>query len=115
MTAPPQFATIPPSSMAAEQATAKRASTRHDSVKPHITDTPITRANWYKHVNWLNVFLIVGIPIYGLIAAIWTPLVWKTAVFTVLYYFATGLGITAGMCCHGTLLRLVIVSRLTLN
>lgn len=27
----------------------------YDPKKPHITDTPITKANWYKHVNWLNV------------------------------------------------------------
>ena len=29
--------------------------TKYDPKKPHITDTPITKANWYKHVNWLNV------------------------------------------------------------
>lgn len=28
---------------------------KYDPKKPHITDTPITRTNWYKHVNWLNV------------------------------------------------------------
>jgi stearoyl-CoA desaturase (delta-9 desaturase) len=27
----------------------------YDPKKQHITDTPITRGNWYKHVNWLNV------------------------------------------------------------
>ena len=30
---------------------------KYDPKKPHITDTPITKANWYKHVNWLNVRL----------------------------------------------------------
>jgi stearoyl-CoA desaturase (delta-9 desaturase) len=70
---------------------------KYDPKKPHITEEPITRANWYKHVNWLNVTLIVGIPIYGMIQAYWTPLQWKTAIFAVVYYFATGLGITAGM------------------
>jgi hypothetical protein len=69
---------------------------KYDPKKPHITDEAITSANWYKHVNWLNVTLIVGIPIYGMIQAYWTPLQWKTAVFAVAYYFATGLGITAG-------------------
>ena len=64
--------------------------------KPHITETAITKSNWYKHVNWLNVSLIVGIPLYGLIQAIWTPLRLKTALFAVAYYFMTGLGITAG-------------------
>ncbi|KAJ9635947.1 stearoyl-CoA 9-desaturase [Coniosporium tulheliwenetii] len=64
--------------------------------KPHITDTPITKKNWHKHVNWLNVFLIGGIPLMGCIAAFWTPLTLKTAIWAVAYYFATGLGITAG-------------------
>jgi stearoyl-CoA desaturase (delta-9 desaturase) len=69
---------------------------RYDPKKPHITEEPITKANWYKHVNWLNITLIVGVPIYGLFAAYWTPLQWKTAVWSIAYYFMTGLGITAG-------------------
>tara|TARA_R110002003_G_scaffold172_5_gene14117 strand:+ start:1195 stop:1419 length:225 start_codon:yes stop_codon:yes gene_type:complete len=28
---------------------------KYDPKKQHIADTAITRANWYKHVNWLNV------------------------------------------------------------
>ncbi|KAH0389015.1 putative delta-9 desaturase, partial [Aureobasidium melanogenum] len=68
----------------------------YDPKKPHITDTPMTKANWYKHVNWLNVFLIVGIPMIGCVQAYWTPLYLKTAIWAVAYYFATGLGITAG-------------------
>jgi stearoyl-CoA desaturase (delta-9 desaturase) len=28
---------------------------KYDPKKPHITDMPITRYNWYQHVNWLNV------------------------------------------------------------
>ena len=43
---------------------------------------------------------IIGIPLVGCVAAWWTPLQWKTAVFAVAYYFATGLGITAGECVH---------------
>lgn len=70
---------------------------KFDPKKPHITEEPITRANWYKHVNWLNITLIVGVPIYGLIAAYWTPLQLKTAIWAISYYFMTGLGITAGM------------------
>jgi stearoyl-CoA desaturase (delta-9 desaturase) len=73
-------------------------SSKYDPSKPHITESPITSANWYKHVNWLNVTLIVGIPLYGLIQAIWTPLRWQTALFAVVYYFMSGLGITAGEC-----------------
>lgn len=68
----------------------------YDPKKPHITEQPITKKNWYKHVNWLNVTLIVGIPIYGCIQAWWTPVRWQTAIFAIAYYFMTGLGITAG-------------------
>jgi stearoyl-CoA desaturase (delta-9 desaturase) len=68
----------------------------YDPKKPHITETPMTKKNWYKHVNWLNVILIVGIPMCGLITAWWTPLYLKTAIWSVAFYFATGLGITAG-------------------
>ena len=68
----------------------------YDPKKPHITETAMTKANWYKHVNWLNVTLIVGIPLYGVVQAFWTPLYLQTALFAVVYYFATGLGITAG-------------------
>lgn len=66
--------------------------------KVHIADTPLTRQNWYKHVNWLNVAFIIGIPVYGCIQALWVPLQLKTAIWAVIYYFFTGLGITAGMC-----------------
>ncbi|KAL8737772.1 MAG: hypothetical protein Q9181_001362 [Wetmoreana brouardii] len=65
--------------------------------EPHITEFPITKANWYKHINWLNVTLIVGVPLYGCIQAIWTTLQWKTALWAIAYYYMTGLGITAGM------------------
>lgn len=68
----------------------------YDPKKTHITELPMTRANWYKHVNWLNVFFIVGIPIYGCVQAFWVPLQLKTATWAVLYYFMTGLGVTAG-------------------
>jgi len=62
-----------------------------------LTYSPaLTRNNWYKHVNWLNVTLIVGVPVAGCIQAFWTPLFWQTALFAFLYYFLTGLGITAG-------------------
>jgi stearoyl-CoA desaturase (Delta-9 desaturase) len=71
-------------------------SKKHDPKKPHIAEEPITTANWYNHVNWLNIALIVFVPIYGMIQAYWTPLQWKTAVWAIMYYFMTGLGITAG-------------------
>jgi stearoyl-CoA desaturase (delta-9 desaturase) len=68
----------------------------YDIKKPHITDQPITVKNWYQHVNWLNTFFILVIPMCGLISSYWVPLRWQTAAFTVAYYFFAGLGITAG-------------------
>jgi stearoyl-CoA desaturase (Delta-9 desaturase) len=65
--------------------------------KVHIADTELTLENWHKHVNWLNVVLIVGVPLMGCVATAWVPLQFKTAVWAVVYYFFTGLGITAGM------------------
>ncbi|KAL1633912.1 stearoyl-CoA 9-desaturase [Diplodia intermedia] len=52
--------------------------------------------NWPKHVNWLNVFMTVLIPIAGCVTAFYVPLQLKTAIFAYVYYFFTGLSITAG-------------------
>jgi len=68
----------------------------YDPKKPHITDTPLTRKNWYKHVNWLNVTFIIGIPLAGCVAAWFTPLRLYTAIWAIVFYFNSGLGITAG-------------------
>jgi stearoyl-CoA desaturase (Delta-9 desaturase) len=71
-------------------------SKQYDLRKTHITETPITWSNWYRHVNWLNTFFIFGVPIIGFAAAYHHPLNRWTALFSVIYYFNTGLGITAG-------------------
>ncbi|KAL8756504.1 MAG: hypothetical protein Q9184_004476 [Pyrenodesmia sp. 2 TL-2023] len=68
-------------------------------MKPQVQfslDDPITRNNWHKHINWLNVLFILGIPAYGCIAALSAPLYWLTALWALVYYLATLLGITAG-------------------
>lgn len=83
----PEYLSSQPSS-AAKKSEPNR-SKNYDPKKPHIADTKMTSANWYKHVNWLNTFLIVGIPMIGLLIAVWTPLYWQTAVFAIAYYFAT--------------------------
>ncbi|KAG6303110.1 stearoyl-CoA 9-desaturase [Claviceps aff. purpurea] len=66
------------------------------NTKVHISDTPMTWSNWYKHVNWLNTIFIIFVPLAGLISAYWVPLRLYTAIFSVVYYFNSGLGITAG-------------------
>lgn len=85
-------------SSAAVKAHAKVYNSKHDVAKVHIADTPLTWSNWHKHVNWLNTTLIVFIPLIGFISAYWVPLHLYTAIFAVIYYFHTGLGITAGKC-----------------
>jgi stearoyl-CoA desaturase (delta-9 desaturase) len=64
--------------------------------KPHVSETSVTWTNWHKHANWLNIIFILGIPMSGLAATAWVPLRWPTAIWAVVYYFLTGLGITAG-------------------
>lgn len=72
------------------------AGAKAETKKVHIADTPMTWANWHQHVNWLNTTFIIFVPIIGFISSYWVPLNWKTALFAVIYYFNTGLGITAG-------------------
>ncbi|CAB5375913.1 stearic acid desaturase [Rhizophagus irregularis] len=62
----------------------------------NIRDDPITWSNWYKHINWLHTPLLIGIPAIGLYGAFTTKLTVYTAIWAVIYYFITGLGITAG-------------------
>ncbi|EEB08772.1 acyl-coA desaturase [Schizosaccharomyces japonicus yFS275] len=62
----------------------------------HIIDQPWTLTNWYKHLNWLHVPLLFGLPLIALYGILTTPLNAKTAIFAFLYYFYSGLGITAG-------------------
>jgi stearoyl-CoA desaturase (delta-9 desaturase) len=90
----PEYLDKQPSPMASKSE--PNRSKGYDPRKPHITELPITWDNWYQHVNWLNCFFIGGIPLLGCIAALWTPLQLKTAIFAVVYYYCTGLGITAG-------------------
>ncbi|KAF9322311.1 hypothetical protein BG003_003322 [Podila horticola] len=58
---------------------------------------PWSVTNFYKKLDWVHMLGLVFMPIYGFwAAATFVPLVTKTAVFAVAYYFFTGLGITAG-------------------
>ncbi|KAG1900408.1 uncharacterized protein F5891DRAFT_1033918 [Suillus fuscotomentosus] len=49
---------------------------------------PITWDNWYTKLNWLNIAILAGMPAIGLIG--------ETTIWSVVYYYMTGLGITAG-------------------
>ncbi|KAH7118253.1 hypothetical protein B0J13DRAFT_613139 [Dactylonectria estremocensis] len=73
-----------------------RSNTKYDPKKLHIADTTMTWSNIHLHINWLNTTLIIIIPIIGLISAYWVPLRLYTAIWVVIFYFNTSLGITAG-------------------
>ena len=62
----------------------------------HIIDQPWTISNWYKHLNWLHVYILVGVPLIGIYGCFTTQVQTKTAVWAFIYYLMTGLGITAG-------------------
>lgn len=53
---------------------------------------PISGSNFWTEINWLNVIILTMTPVltaYGF----WTvKLYWKTAIFSVMYYYFTGLG-----------------------
>lgn len=70
----------------------------HSSKKhhKHISEQPFTFQNWHKHVNWVNSTIVVIIPLIGFLFAPFTPLRSKTAILAIVYYFYTGMSITAG-------------------
>jgi len=70
--------------------------TKKIATKTHIADQEITLKDWYKHIDWLNVTFILFIPMIGFYYAFYTPIVTKTIIWSFVYYFFTGLGITAG-------------------
>ncbi|GAA5919031.1 hypothetical protein JCM6882_009685 [Rhodosporidiobolus microsporus] len=57
---------------------------------------PITLANLHKNINLISTLAITIVPCVAIYGALTTELKWQTAVWSVLYYFYTGLGITAG-------------------
>ncbi|KAF7326369.1 Acyl-CoA desaturase [Mycena venus] len=57
---------------------------------------PITWNNFLSELNWLNVAILGLTPVLSIIGAYHTKLRWETALFSVFYYYFTGLGITAG-------------------
>ncbi|KAF8893954.1 delta 9-fatty acid desaturase protein [Infundibulicybe gibba] len=85
-----QLAKQPPSPLPVQDDYVTRT-LRSQPVRP-----PLDRHNWYKELVWLNVGIIFVTPVIGLVGAYYTELRWETALFSLFYYFFTGLGITAG-------------------
>ena len=57
---------------------------------------PIVWSNWYKEINWPKAIVLGSEPFIAIYGICTTSFVWQTAVFTLLWGFLTGLGITAG-------------------
>jgi stearoyl-CoA desaturase (delta-9 desaturase) len=55
----------------------------------------MTLKNWPQHINWLNTYFIIIVPAIGLISTYWVGLQYKTAIFSIAYYFFSGLGIVS--------------------
>ncbi|KAJ7048227.1 delta9-fatty acid desaturase [Mycena amicta] len=58
--------------------------------------SPITWKNLLWNLDWLNVFILSGVPAMTVLGCLVAPLRWQTFLFSVFYYYVTGLGITAG-------------------
>lgn len=65
-------------------------------VHQHIRDQPMTWSNWYLHIDWFKMTLLVFIPLLGVYGAYRTPLQRPTLIFSVLLHLWAGIGITAG-------------------
>ncbi|RCH99719.1 hypothetical protein CU097_013672 [Rhizopus azygosporus] len=63
---------------------------------PPLFDEPTTLRNFTKHVNWFQTILLTSTPLLAIYSALHTPLQTKTFYWSILYYFITALGITAG-------------------
>ena len=55
---------------------------------------PVTWENLLQNLNWLHVGILGLTPLLGFIGACYTPLRWQTAVWAVVYYYMTGLGLS---------------------
>ncbi|KAJ7062300.1 delta 9-fatty acid desaturase [Mycena amicta] len=62
-------------------------------IKTAKSRPPITTwQNLAGEIYWFHLILLTGVPTIGFIGAWYTPLRWETALFSVFYYFYTGLG-----------------------
>lgn len=53
---------------------------------------PRVRGPWYKEIEWISTIFIVGLPFLCLYGLLTTKLNTKTALFSVAYYYFSGLG-----------------------
>lgn len=53
---------------------------------------PITWRNLHRNIQWISTLALTIVPLLSLYGALTTPLKWQTAVWSVIYYYFTGLG-----------------------
>ncbi|KAI0342323.1 delta9-fatty acid desaturase [Trametopsis cervina] len=66
------------------------------SLKSQKPLPPITMNNLLQNIQWVSFLVLTITPSLALYGALTVKLHWQTAVWSVIYYFITGLGITAG-------------------
>ena len=52
--------------------------------------------SWYPRIHWINFFILTFVPIISMVGLFTTPLSTQTLRWSIIYYFVTGMGITAG-------------------
>lgn len=89
---PPTF-TVPASSTET-----RRDPLRHEVLPPLFNNEKVNILNIWKYLDWKHVIGLGVTPLVALYGIFTTELQTKTLVWSIVYYFATGLGITAGVC-----------------
>ncbi|CAO3572769.1 unnamed protein product [Mortierella alpina] len=87
---PPTF-TVPASSTET-----RRDPLPHDVLPPLFNGEKVNILNIWKYLDWKHVIGLLVTPLVALYGMCTTELHTKTLVWSIVYYFATGLGITAG-------------------
>ncbi|RUP52091.1 delta-9 desaturase [Jimgerdemannia flammicorona] len=65
---------------------------------PPLFDEPTTVQNWYKHINWTQSILLISTPLAAIYGMATTKLLTPTLIWSIIWYFFTGMGVTAGEC-----------------
>ncbi|KAH8800329.1 acyl-CoA desaturase [Xylogone sp. PMI_703] len=63
---------------------------------PVRSNKQVTPKPWYKRIAWFNFLFSIGVPILALFEARRTPLDLRTAKLSIVYFWFTGISITAG-------------------
>ena len=74
------------------------ATLKDAQVRTHISEQPWTLSNWHKHLNWLNVVLVIMMPAVGWLLYLTgaVPLQRNVLLFSIFYYGLGGISVTAG-------------------